>query len=119
MMPPMPDFGLLGTETVTVLRPTVSYGEHMREQTEWGEETVAGCLVRPGATSNLSDPERVHGDAAALTVHVPKSYTSPLRGCRVRVRGVEYEVGGDPDAYMEENTPGPWNRSVPLEVVHG
>ena len=119
MIAPLPDFGLIAGETVTVRTPAVSYDEHMEEVVEWREATVQNVVVTPGATSDVLDGTRPDGTRVAFTLGFPKSYTAPLRGCRVLVRGIECAVIGDPQPYTAENVPGAWNYTAEVERVDG
>lgn len=108
--------------TVTVFRPTVAGTDDLMNPIP-GEPVkvdVPGCLVAPGATSDL-DATRPDGVNVAMTVHFPKAYADSLRGCSVTVPGYEgtYEVIGDPQPYMPKNTPGLWNRPAEVRRVEG
>ena len=119
MIAPLPDLGLIAGEAITVRTPSVSYDEHMEEVVTWQEATVANVVVTPGATSDVLDSTRPDGTRVAFTLGFPKSFTAPLRGCRVIVRGIECAVVGDPQPYTAENTPGPWNYTCEVERVDG
>ena len=119
MIAPLPDFGLLQGEDVDVLTRTVGYDEHMEEVETWERETVENVLVFPGSTSDVRDSVRPDGTRAAYTLGFPKSFTAPLRGCRVLVRGIECAVIGDPQPYTAGNVPGAWNRTAEVERVDG
>ena len=119
MIAPLPDFGLIAGETVTVRTPTISYDEHMEEVEMWEETTVPNVVVTPGATSDVLDSTRPDGTRVAFTLGFPKTFTASLRGCRVTVRGIECAVIGDPQSYAAENTPGPWNYTAEVERVDG
>ena len=119
MIAPLPDFGLIAGESVTVRTPTVSYDEHMEEVETWEDATVQNVVVTPGATSDVLDSTRPSGTRVAFTLGFPKSFTAPLRGCRVIVRGVECAIIGDPQPYMDDGTPGPWNYTAEVERVDG
>lgn len=102
-------------ETVTVIRPVVTHdelGEPVEDEPT--RETVENVLVAPGSTVDM-DETRPQGVSVVFTLHFPKGYGKPLRGCSVEVRGVAYEVVGDPQPYTEANVPGPW--SMPVEVT--
>lgn len=102
-------------ETVTVIRKNVTRDElNEPVECEPTRETVDNVLVAPGATTDM-DETRPEGVNVVLTLHFPKGYGKPLRGCSVEVRGVPYEVVGDPQPYTEENVPGQW--SMPVEVT--
>ena len=82
-------------------------------------ETVPNVLVSPASTDDLEAIARPEGDTVALALHFPKTYTASLRGSLVEVRGRRYEIQGDPQSYMDENTPGAWNRPVTATLVEG
>lgn len=111
-------FSLIPTEAVAVIRPTV-------ERDDLGEPLEAGasreevrCVVCPGSTSDLG-AERPNGVRIAYTLHFPKTYKGDLRGCSVEVRGIRYDVVGDPQRTAEAATPGPWNMAVEVARADG
>ena len=81
-------------------------------------EQVGNVLPQPGGTSDL-EASRPDGVAVSMTFHFPKAYTASLRGCSVSYGGREYPVIGDPQPYLDENTPGDWNRSVECGACDG
>lgn len=119
MIAPLPDLGLIAGESVTVRTPTIGYDEHMEEVVTWEETVVENVVVTPGATSDVLDGTRPDGTRVAFTLGFPKSFTAPLRGCRVTVRGIECAVIGDPQPYTPDNVPGPWNYTAEVEAVDG
>lgn len=119
MIPALPDFGLIGGETVTVRTPSYSFDENMDEAVEWSDAVVRNVLVAPAPTSDVTGTTRPHGTRVAFGLSFPKTFTAPLRGCKVVVRGVECDVVGDPQRLADANTPGPWNMTVTAEAVHG
>lgn len=121
MIAPLPDFGLLPSASVTVVRPSESGSADPFGAPTFGEpsrETVDGALVTPGATADL-DASRPEGASVALTVHFPRGYGKPLKGCTIEYAGEPYRVIGDPQPYMEEGAPGPWTMPVEVERVDG
>lgn len=116
----MPDLPQLITgEAVTVLRPSVSYDEHMEAVETLEREDVENVVVAPGSTSDVEDSTRPHGTRAVFTLCFPKSYSKRLRGCHVVVRGSEYAVIGDPQPSTLENCPTPWWLTAEVEAVDG
>lgn len=105
---------LFQAEAVTVVTPGIECDD-LGEPT-FGEGTAqeADVLVCPGASSDLG-ASRPNGIEVAYTLHFPKSWGKPLRGCSVIVRGETYAVVGDPKPYTAANTPGEWN--MPVEVT--
>lgn len=119
MIAPLPDFGLIAGESVTVRTPSVTYDEHMEEVVTWDEATVANVVVTPGTTSDVLDSTRPDGTRVAFTLGFPKTFTEPLRGCHCVVRGIECAVIGDPKPHTAVNVPGPWNYTAEVEAVDG
>ena len=110
--------------SVTVLTPT--YGETTDRFGEPIEGTpietvVDNVLVAPGATQDL-EASREDGVTVALTLHFPKTFTGDLRGCSVVLTGQHagtYRVIGNPEPYMDVNTPTDWHMPVEVEVCYG
>lgn len=108
-------------ETVQVVR-RVETGRDRFNAPVWDDEveTVTDVLVAPGPRTDVDASTRPDGVRVQWSLHFPKSYTKPLRGCRVAVRGGEpMPVIGDPAPYTMENTPGRWHMPVELGAVHG
>ena len=121
MIGPLPDFGLLPSTSITVIRPsgtgsTDPFGAPIAGDSV--RETVDGVLVMPGATADL-DANRPEGVSVALTIHFPRGYGKPLKGCFIEYADESYRVIGDPQPYMESGVPGPWTMPVEVERVDG
>lgn len=110
---------LLTGETVTVLTPTVSYDAHGDRSVAWAGTEVENVLVAPGSTADVEDATRPDGTRASFTLGFPKTFTAPLRGCRVIVRGVVCAVVGDPQPNAMGNCPTQWYLTATAEAVHG
>ena len=110
---------LISGVDVTVTR-RVETGADRYNAPVYGEEaeTVANVLPQPGATSDL-DASRPEGARVAMTFHFPKSYAKSLKGCTVTYGGRDYRVIGDPQPYLDANTPGEWDRAAECEAVDG
>lgn len=124
---PLPDFGLLSGEAVTVLTPSSSLDEHMEESVTWAREEVRNVIVEPSSTAAVADRSRPHGTRAAFSLCFPKAFGKPLRGCRVVVRCPDgedeaahtYAVIGDPHPLTGANCPGAWWYEAEVEAVDG
>lgn len=82
---------------------------------------VENVLVQPGATS-LLDASRPEGVAVSYTLHFPKTYKESLEGCLVTLPAPwegTYRVIGDPQPYIDANTPTDWDRPCEVEAAHG
>lgn len=105
-------------ETVTVVRDAAVLDDLGEVVSTERSSTEVDVLVQPGATADL-DATRPQGVTAAYTLHFPKTWTEPLRGCTCIVRGEQLEVIGDPRPYAPENTPGRWNMTVEVTRTDG
>lgn len=102
---------------VPVRGPDDSYGV---PSVEWrAQSAIENVLVAPSGTVDLEPGMHPDGDSVMLTLHFPKTFTGSLRSARVAVRGVMYEVVGDPQPYTDQNIPGPWNRPATVRLVEG
>ncbi len=107
---------MISGETVTVLRPTTTYDERMDPVTTWESETMDNALFDHPTTEDIDASMRAYGVLVSYRMHVPKSYTSSLRDCRIqRARGYTYEVIGDPQPLQW--SPLDWDRAAML-VMH-
>ena len=73
---------------------------------------VENVLVSPSDRDalELKDITLPLGQRIYCRLDIPKSYTEPLHGRTVTVRGEELRIIDDRLAYEEWNTPGEWNR---------
>nr|DAK91787.1 MAG TPA: head closure knob [Caudoviricetes sp.] len=83
------------------------------------QRAIENVLVAPSGTADLEPGMHPDGDAVTLTLHFPKAFTGSLRSARLAVRGVMYEVVGDPQPYTDANVPGAWNRPVQVRLIEG
>lgn len=114
----MADF--INTVSATVLRPAVSAevdGMGDPIPAEPTKEPVDGLLFDPGSTSDVAQAMNMRGVEVDAEFHFPKSYTASLRGCSIAYADHTYKVIGNPQPYMDANTPGPWNRPVQVREV--
>ena len=114
---------------VTVSTPTVLTVDNVEQRDAFGNpvpgtpttETVDDVLIVPGGTSDL-EAARPNGVSVSYTLHFPKTYTGSLEGCSVTLPapyGGTYAVIGDPQPFMDANTPTRWNRAVEIGGAHG
>lgn len=110
---------LFTTEAVTVVR-RVRAGSDAFGGPVWAEEAeeVAGVLFAPTSASDL-DASRPEGSRARATFHFPRGYAGRLKGCSVVRAGRAWRVVGDPQPYMDANTPGAFCLSAECEAVDG
>lgn len=106
-------------EQVTVWTPATTYDASMDAVVTWTSTVVQDVLIDPSTGSDVEDNIRLDGTRARLRLHFPKTFNDSLRGCKVTVRGTDYNVIGDPKPYTDENTPTRWHLPADVEVVNG
>lgn len=88
----------------------------------YSEDTfeIDGCLIAP-----ITEPlDRVESaaldrDVAIVRIHLPKTSIADVSNCTTPYGGQIWRIVGKPVAFMNENTPTPWNRYVRAEAVNG
>lgn len=114
---------LQSTVAVDVLRPVMGGCDALGNPVvdSYESETVSGVLIAPDTTDGLG-AERPEGYTDGLTLHFPKAYTASLLGCLVELPEPwppVVRVIGDPQPYMDELTPGQWNRAARVVRADG
>lgn len=111
---------MIAGETVYVERRVAVGADIAREPVyERSFDPVEDVLVVPGETSDITDSARPSGRIVRYTLHFPKGFDRPLAGLKVKVRGDELAVVGDPKPYTPENCPGRWNLAVRVADADG
>lgn len=109
-----------GAEHVSVHIPTEVGRDGMNAPVmEWRDVEVEGVLVKPGPAADLPDADRPNGIRIEYTLAFPKTWTEPLEGCDVTVRGRRLHVVGVPKLYSEKLAPGAWNALVEVGGADG
>lgn len=119
-LPQIPDLGVIEGVTVEILRPTVTADVDSMGDPVAGSpapESVSGVLFDPTASSGLSGSLRLNNIEVDADFHLPKVYTSSLRGCSITYGGHTYLVIGDVRRYTSSNVPGAWNGVVATKEV--
>jgi hypothetical protein len=105
---------------VTVKRPVEGELDSMGEPSVmWESEIVSNVLVAPAESERIEQDGRARGTDDIANVYFPKSYTARLKGCKVTLRGEDWDVIGDPQGYMADISPTAWNRRVSVRKVEG
>lgn len=105
---------MLRGEQITIRRPeqtgTDSYGDPI---VSWSEESVDDVLIADGAQTNSVAALQPTNVTVSRTLYFPRSWTyQSLKGCLIRVDGVDYTVIGDPRPYQGGVEPTKWNLVV-------
>lgn len=80
---------------------------------------VADCLVAPIVPTAVAEQQAMTQTRGQIEIHLPKVYAGDVGGSTVDWSGNTYRVDDDGAVFMEENTPGRWNRFFRAEVIHG
>ena len=79
---------------------------------------VDNVLVNPSTTTydRFEDghPEQIECD---LILYFPRDWDRDMRGARIYVRGVRYDVTGDPERYTDANLPQACDWNMVVKVV--
>ena len=115
--------------TVEVLHPTCGGRDRFGDMTEGvpKTETVADVLIAPGGDVGSTDDleaMRKDGDEVSLQIHFPKAYKGDLRGCDLNLPAPwdafnPYRVVGNPQPYIDANTPTRWHMPVKAVSARG
>lgn len=88
--------------------------------TTTSSETVDNVLIAPGSQSNNTDSLHPEGVTVAYTLYFPRSWEyKSLRGCTIRIDGIDYTVIGDPRPWDGGMTPTQWNLVVTVSDKRG
>ena len=80
---------------------------------------VEDCLVAPVVPSAAPEQQAMTQTRGLIEIHLPKTFTGDVGGSTVDYAGQTYRVDNSGAVYMEENTPGRWNRNFRAEVING
>lgn len=113
-------------ETVTVLFPVFNGVDALNNpiEAEPKEEQVENVLVSPGsgasANANADSELQPYGIEVSRICYFPRSWTyKSLRGAKIRIRGREYSVLGDPEPLDGGMSPTAWNLEVDVTDKEG
>lgn len=82
--------------------------------------TVPNCLIAP-----MHEPQNAHEQQGKtdtrerLRIHMPKTSNDDVSGSTVVWDGKTYQVDNSSVKFMDENTPGQWNRYFMAEAING
>lgn len=76
---------------------------------------VDNVLIAPVSGEEAVETVNLTGRRAVYTLHIPKEDTHEWEDTTVSFWGEVWRTIGAPVEYLEQNTPGPWNRSIRVE----
>ncbi len=81
---------------------------------------VSDCLIAP-ITEPVSAREQqaMEQSKDQVRIHIPKTYTGNLSNSDVVWNGKVFHLDSDSVKFMDENTPGRWNRYFRAESING
>lgn len=107
------------SETVTVLRAAATTDRYQNTVADWTDPVrtdVAGCMVAPRSSSEDNDGRTAM--IVGLTVYLPAG-TDLQPADRLEVRGVVYEVDGEPGDWRNPYTDTRAGLEVAVQRVTG
>lgn len=78
---------------------------------------VSGVLWSPGTTTDSTSGKKINTVDIQPAFYFPKTFTDDLRGTSIVYNEKLYRVIGSPQAYMNNLTPGDWNRVAYVKEV--
>lgn len=101
---------MISGEAVSYRLPAYATDELGNRSAAFGDPVeVPGVVVGFDSPQAVSDDHRPLGYTQAVQCYFPKGFDADLRGARLVVRGVEYDVTAMHPAYTEANVPGRFN----------
>lgn len=80
---------------------------------------VDDCLIAPiTEPSNAREQQALEQNREQLRIHLPKAFDGDVSNSYVIWLGRKYKVDSDGTAFMNENTPGRWNRYFRAERIN-
>lgn len=76
---------------------------------------VDNVLIAPVSGDEALETVNLTGRRAVYTLHIPKGDAHEWEDTTVGFWGEVWRTIGAPVEYLEQNTPGPWNRSIRVE----
>lgn len=81
--------------------------------------SVDDCLVAPIVPSAAPEQQAMTQTRRLIEIHLPKTFTGDVGGSTVEYMAEAYRVDDSGAVYMEDNTPGRWNRNFRAELING
>lgn len=80
--------------------------------------TVSDCLIAPITEPvSLREQQAMSQARDQVRIHLPKTFTGDVSNSYLAWNGKIFQVDSDSVAFMNENTPGRWNRYFRAESV--
>lgn len=81
---------------------------------------VPDCLIAPiTEPANVREQQAMEQSRDQVRIHLPKTFTGTVADSTVVWGGKTFRVDSDSVEFMNENTPGRWNRYFRAEHVNG
>lgn len=82
--------------------------------------TVNDCLIAPITEPvTAREQQAIEQSRDQIRIHLPKAFTGDVSDSDVTWNGKVFHLDSDSVAFMNENTPGRWNRYIRGECVNG
>lgn len=80
---------------------------------------VEDCLIAPiTEPANIREQQALEQSRDQVRIHLPKTFTGDVADSTVQWGGKTFRVDSDSVEFMNENTPGRWNRYFRAESVN-
>ena len=81
--------------------------------------SVDNCLIAPITEPvSIREQQAMNQSRDQVRIHLPKAFTGDVSGSSVSWGGKQWRLDSDSTVFMDENTPGDWNRYFRAEFVH-
>lgn len=111
---------MVGT-TVTFIKEVANGTDSMNNPTYTTQNiAVDDCLIAPiTEPANAREQQAMEQSRDQVRVHMPKASTDDVGNSTFVYNGKTFKVDSDSVKFMDENTPGRWNRYFRAESVNG
>ena len=81
---------------------------------------VADCLIAPiTEPTSAREQQAMEQSKDQVRIHLPKLYAGDVSDSDVTWNGKVFHLDSDSVIFMDDNTPGRWNRYIRAESVNG
>lgn len=81
---------------------------------------VDNCLVAPIIEpTSIREQQAMEQSRDQIRIHLPKTFTGDVSDSDLMYDGKSFHLDSDSVAFMNENTPGDWNRYFRAEHING
>lgn len=87
---------------------------------ETSEIVIDNCLVAPIIEPvSAREQQAKEQSRDQIRIHLPKASTADVANSNITWNGKTFKVDSDSTVFMDENTPGDWDRYFRAEAING